>query len=82
MSKIAITIPEDQMRALERLRRKRRLPRSRIVQQALRFYFAHEGLTEEAAAYEDAYRRVPEREPELQSLAALAAEALGGEDWS
>jgi hypothetical protein len=82
MSKIAVTIPDDQMRTLERLRRRRRLPRSRIVQQALRFYFAHEGLSEEASAYEEAYRRRPEPEPDLQSFAGLAAEALGREDWS
>jgi hypothetical protein len=82
MSKIAITIPDDQMRTLERVRRRRRLPRSRIVQQALSFYFAQEGLSEEVSAYEDGYRRKPEREPELRSVARLAAEALGSEDWS
>ena len=82
MSKIAVTIPDDQMRTLERLRRKRRLPRSRIVQQALRVYFAQEGLSAEVGAYEEAYRRTPEREPELRSVARLAAEALGSEDWS
>jgi hypothetical protein len=82
MSKIAITIPDEQMRALERLRRRRRLPRSRIVQQALSVYFAQEGLSGEVSAYEDAYRRTPEREPELRSVARLAAEALGSEDWA
>ena len=34
MTKIAITIRDEQMRTLERVRRRRGVPRSRIVQQA------------------------------------------------
>jgi len=82
MSKIAITIPDEQMRTLERVRRKQRLPRSRVVQQALSFYFAHAGHAEDVRAYEEAYRRKPEQESESGSYGRAAAEVLGGEDWS
>ena len=82
MSKIAVTIPDEQMRTLERVRRKHRLPRSRVVQQALSFYFAHAGLSEEVSAYEEAYRRKPERAADLDGYAHTAAEVLGSEDWA
>lgn len=82
MTKIAVTIPEEQMRTLERVRRRQRLPRSRVVQQALSFYFAHAGLSEEVSAYEEGYRRKPERDAALEGYARAAAEVLGSEDWT
>ena len=82
MTKIAVTIPEDQMRALERVRRQQRLPRSRVIQQALAFYFTHSGLAEEVRAYEEGYRRKPEREGAPDAYARAAAEVLGREDWT
>jgi hypothetical protein len=82
MTKIAVTIPDDQMRTLERLRRRQRLPRSRVVQQALSFYFSHAGLSEEVTAYEEGYRRKPERSADAAGYARAAATVLGSEDWS
>ena len=82
MIKIAVTIPEDQMRSLERLRRKQRIPRSRIVQQALRCYFAQTGIAEDARAYEEGYRRKPEQAQAAESYARVAAEVLEHENWS
>ena len=81
MTKIAVTIPDDQMRTLERLRRKERVPRSRLVQRALRLYFEHAGLADDIVAYEEGYRRKPEREQEVEGYARAVAEVLGAEDW-
>jgi hypothetical protein len=82
MKKIAVSIPDDQMRTLERLRRRQRLPRSRVVQQALSFYFAHTGLSAEASAYEEGYRRKPEPSSDAKAYARAAAGVLGSEDWA
>ena len=82
MRKIAVTIPDEQMRTLERLRRRQRLPRSRVVQHALRFYFEHAGLTEEVRAYEEGYRRKPERAADARAYLRAAAEILQSEDWT
>ena len=82
MTKIAVTIPDEQMRMLERLRRRQRLPRSRVVQHALSFYFAQAGLVEEVSAYEAGYRRKPERDAAPEGYARAAAEVLDSEDWA
>lgn len=82
MAKIAVTIPDDQMRSLERARKRQRLPRSRVVQQALSFYFAHAGLSEDVRAYEAAYRRKPEKRAEATAYARAAARVLDTEDWT
>ena len=82
MRKIAVTIPDEQRRTLEQLRRRQRLPRSRGVQHALRFYFEHAGLAEDARAYEEAYRRKPERAADAGAYLRVAAKILESEDWT
>ena len=70
------------MRKLEQLRRKHKVPRSRIIQQALRRYFAETRLAEDVRAYEAGYRRKPERAAAAASYRRVAAEVLQPEDWS
>lgn len=58
--RIAISLPDDLYRRVERVRKRRRVPRSQLVQEALGEYVAR---TDEAAleqAYFDGYRRIPD----------------------
>jgi metal-responsive CopG/Arc/MetJ family transcriptional regulator len=82
MNKIAVTIPEEQMRAVERIRREQRIPRSRVIQRALSFYLAQAGLADDVRAYEEGYRRKPERSDAGGAYARAAAEVLSSEDWT
>ena len=82
MIKIAVTLPEDQMRAVERIRRRHRIPRSRVIQRALSYYLAQSGLGEDVRAYEEGYRRKPERPDAAEVYAQAAAEILSSEDWT
>ncbi|MGH2348896.1 MAG: ribbon-helix-helix protein, CopG family [bacterium] len=81
MKKIAITLPEDQAKAIEAIRRKKRLPRSRIIQHAVARYLAEEGLVAAVREYEEAYRRIPEDVAEAEAYGAAASEVLSEEDW-
>ena len=82
MIKIAITLPEDQARAIERIRRKQGVPRSRIIQRAVAYYLAEQDLVAAVREYEEGYRRHPEDAAEIESYAAATAEVLGPEDWT
>ncbi len=82
MTKLGITLPEDQFAAIERLRRRSRQPRSRIIQQAVAAYLAQEGLKDLVDAYEEGYRRAPEPVADAEAYARAAAEVLGREEWS
>ena len=82
MTKFAITLPEDQAKAVERIRRAQRIPRSRVIQQAVDFYLSRRAQQEAIQAYEDGYRRKPEPAGEAESAARAAAEVLGPEDWT
>lgn len=82
MKKIAITIPEDQAKAIEGIRRRKRLPRSRIIQHAIARYLAEERLIAAVRQYEEGYRRVPEDVAEAEVLGRAASEVLSGEEWA
>jgi predicted transcriptional regulator len=82
MRKFAITLPEDQAKAVERIRRAQRIPRSRVIQEAVGFYLSRQAQQVAVAAYEEGYRRKPEPTGEAESAARAAAEILGQEDWT
>ncbi len=81
MRKIAITLPEDQARAIERIRRKRKIPRSRVIQQAVAYYLSEEKQHTAVRQYEEGYRRMPEDPAEAAAYVRMAAEVLEPEDW-
>lgn len=81
MKKIAISLPDDQAKSIEELRRKRKVPRSRVIQQAVALYLAEQERDNAVRAYVEGYRRKPERPTEAIGLARAAAAVLGEEDW-
>lgn len=83
MKKIAITLPDYQAEAIERIRIWRGVPRSRVIQRALELYLASQQAVEEAErAYEAGYRAFPEDPADAEAYARAAAEVLGPEDWT
>lgn len=82
MRKVAITLPEYQAEAIERIRQWRGVPRSRVIQQAIEAYLASQQVIDEADdAYEAGYRAIPEDIAEIEAYARTAAEILPPEDW-
>jgi metal-responsive CopG/Arc/MetJ family transcriptional regulator len=83
MKKIAISLPDYQVEAIERIKHHRGVPRSRVIQQALDLYLASEQAAQEAdEIYEAGYRAKPENLAEIEAYTRMAAEVLEPEDWS
>lgn len=80
-SKIAISLPAEDLRKLEILRKKLGLQRSAIIDQAIRFWLRHQEENEKVRAYEQGYARKPEPVDEIKALEQLAAEAFREEGW-
>jgi metal-responsive CopG/Arc/MetJ family transcriptional regulator len=80
MRRWAISLPDDLADAMERLRRKERIPRSRLIQRAIALYLSERGRYQAIRAYEDGYRRIPEG-TEAEAYAQAAAQVLEEEDW-
>lgn len=81
MKKLAISLPDEQAEAVERIRRRRSIPRSRVISEAIGFYLSEEARREAVESYVEGYRRHPE-DDDARAYAAAAAKALGDEDWS
>jgi metal-responsive CopG/Arc/MetJ family transcriptional regulator len=81
MKKIAITLPDYQADAIERIRHHRGVPRSRVIQQALDLYLASQQAVEEAdEIYEAGYRAKPESLAEVEAYTRTATEVLEPEE--
>ena len=52
MRRITITLPDEQVAAIEEIRRRHRIPRSRVVQQAIALSLAQRREAEEIRRYE------------------------------
>lgn len=81
MKKIAITLPVDQAKAIEEIQCRRRIPRSRVIQEAVARFLEAQGRSSRAHRYEAGYRRVPDNAAEAGALAAAGAAVLPTEDW-
>lgn len=73
-------MPDRQAREIERIRRERRIPRSRVVQSAIDLYLIDQGRGLAVRRYEEGYRRRPER-AESEAFAKAAAGVLEVEEW-
>ncbi len=81
VSKIAISLPAEDLRKIEVMRKKLRLQRSAIIDQAIRFWLRHQEENEKVRAYEQGYARKPEPVGEIKALEQLSADAFKEEGW-
>lgn len=76
VSKIAISLPAEDLRKIEVMRKKSGLQRSAIIDQAIRFWLRHQEENEKVRAYEQGYARKPEPVDEIKALEQLSADAF------
>jgi len=81
MRKVAITLPDDQAKAIESIRREKRIPRSRVIQQAIAYYLAEQEMRGAVREYEEGYRRHPEDAAEAAAFGTATAAVMSQEDW-
>jgi metal-responsive CopG/Arc/MetJ family transcriptional regulator len=80
MTKIAISLPDEQADAVEAIRRDERVPRSRVIQDAIALYLRHRAERRATREYEDGYRRMPEGGA-AEGYTQASADMLAAEDW-
>lgn len=81
MIKLTITLSANQAEAIEKIRHRRRVPRSRVIQEAVTRFLEAEGFSSRVQSYEAGYRRVPEDAREARAFARSGAAVLPVEDW-
>lgn len=80
VAKVAITVPEETLRAVEKRRRVLGMSRSAVVSAALDSWLADQAMTAEERRYVIAYLKQPETAEEVRETTAIGAAAMGGWD--
>lgn len=78
--KVAVTVPEDTLRAVEKRRRVLGMSRSAIVSAALESWLADQAMTAEERRYVVSYLKHPETAEEVRETTAVGAAAMAGWD--
>jgi metal-responsive CopG/Arc/MetJ family transcriptional regulator len=78
--KLAVSLPGDLFREVERLRKRRGTSRSGVIQDALRFWVRHAGEAAMVREWEEGYRRMPEDPGETDVAEKLVGFAFDVED--
>ena len=79
--KTAITIPREEFKIVEAVRKKIGKSRSQIIVEALRLRLASRRVEEMERSYEEGYRKKPECLAEIDALMKAGAPATGTEQW-
>jgi len=79
VAKIAVSLPSETLRALDKTRRRKALTRSAAVAEAVRDWASAAAPDDADQRYAEAYLRKPERLVELASVAEAAT--AGWEPW-
>lgn len=79
-AKIALSLPDDLFRDIERVRKKRGKTRSALVQDALRLWLRQEADAALVREWEEGYRRVPETQREVDAATKSSKLAFDPED--
>lgn len=80
-AKVAITLPADTFRALERARKRLRLNRSEAIQQAVAFWLAAREGDPRVEEYIRGYLAVPDDPREQSAMVEAWAAGQEAEDW-
>ena len=79
--KVAITIPHEEYRQVEAIRKRIRTSRSAVILRALESWLAARRELELDRRYREAYRRRPERKAEIEAQRAVVSQMLASEEW-
>lgn len=79
--KVAVSIPGDLYRAVERSRKKSGKSRSTIVQDALRRWLKEQKEAREAVIYLNGYSRLPESRREIKEAETMARDSWAEWKW-
>ena len=78
--KVAISLPADDYRRIESIRRKMKIGRSALIDNAIRFWLSWRDQQELIKRYVDGYKNKPEDTRELKAMEKMSAEAFNEEN--
>ena len=80
-AKIAISLPENTLKAIERERKTRGESRSEFFRHAIEKFLKQEKELKEVEAYIHGYTTIPESEEEIEVIHQTSVNTLSEESW-
>ena len=79
--KLAVSLPREEYRQVEKARREMRIPRSAVISLAIRRWLFAMQEQEKIHGYVQGYQRCPETDRETKAFSKLGQDALAGQEW-
>lgn len=79
--KFAVSIPDEDYRDIERIRKREKVSRSGVVVEAIRFLKKFREREELVRQYEEGYRKKPEKLSEIKGWERISLEAFSEGEW-
>ncbi len=79
--KVAISLPKEEFRALEKRRRQLKQSRSAVIAEAIRQWLKAQQESEDIRRYIKGYQRHPETEEEFAGFDEIAQQLLADTEW-
>ena len=80
-TKVAVSLPDNLYRAVERARKKSGKSRSAVMQDALHHWLRQQEQAVLIREYEAGYQKKPESKQEIKAAEASAVRLFSAEDW-
>ena len=80
-TKIAISLPTEDLKRIEKIRKELGAQRSALIDTAIRFWLDNRDKDKMIEQYEAGYRHYPEPIDEIKALEELSANAFAEEGW-
>ncbi len=79
--KIAVSLPKEEFRAVEKFRRQLKKSRSAVIADAIRHWLKAQREAEDVRRYIEGYRKYPETEEEMAGVDQIARQLLAEIEW-
>ncbi|MCX8102821.1 MAG: ribbon-helix-helix domain-containing protein [Candidatus Bipolaricaulota bacterium] len=79
--KIAISLPKDEFRAIEKRRRQLKQTRSAVIAEAIRQWLKAQQEAEDVRRYIEGYLKYPETEEEMAACESMSEQLLAHVEW-
>ena len=80
-TKIAISLPKDDFKRIEEIRKELGAQRSTVIDMAIRFWLKNIEEEKMIRQYEEGYKKKPEFLEEIKAMEQVSAEAFQEEGW-
>ena len=80
-AKIAISLPMEDLKRIEKIRKELKAQRSTVIDMAIRFWLDNMDKQKIIKQYEEGYRQHPESVEEVKAMEQISADAFDEEGW-